>query len=514
MNKNGIVIKMNLAIMALCGTLSTFAQKPQQPNIVMIAVDDLNDWIGVYGGHPQVITPNMDKLAKSSVVFRNASCPGPVCGPSRSALLSGFMPATTGIYGNANNMLHSEIVQTHATLPEYFSKNGYITISSGKIFHKHDTPNGVDHGNWAYDVWKDEKGEAKINPDKYYSRNKGIINGKIIEDALYTKGGGAEFNFGPTLNGKETMLDYTTAKWFEQKLQEKYDKPFFMAVGISKPHLAFHVPQEYFDRYGLDTLKTPEYQMDDLDDILDKNGKKVYQAEPDFLWCKHYGVEKEVTRAYLASVTFADECVGVVLDALAKSKYANNTIVILFGDHGWHLGEKLRYRKATLWREATQLPFIFHLPGMNTKQDCYRNVNLIDIFPTLIDLCSLPKKQLDGKSIKPLLLNPTKKWTPTVTTYQKGNHSVMSEKWHYISRANGADELYNLELDPMEWKNLVNTKTPDTEAVVKKLRAYLPGKNADEIKSISIGDSDNENRKVPNTPDLTIKARRILSELK
>jgi len=167
-------MKNKLALIALCFALTTFAQN-QQPNIVMIAVDDLNDWVGVYGGHPQVKTPNIDKLAESSVVFRNASCAASVCCPSRSALLSGFMPATTGVYGNANNMLNSEIVQTHATLPEYFSKNGYITISSGKIFHKHDTPNGIDHGNWAYDVWKDEKGEAKINPDKYSSRNKGII---------------------------------------------------------------------------------------------------------------------------------------------------------------------------------------------------------------------------------------------------------------------------------------------------------------------------------------------------
>jgi arylsulfatase A-like enzyme len=287
-----------------------------------------------------------------------------------------------------------------------------------------------------------------------------------------------------------------------------------MAVGISKPHLEFVVPQEYFDMYGLDTLKTPEYRMDDLDDILDKNGKRKFEAEPDFLWCKHYGVEKDVTRAYLASITFADECIGVVLDALAKSKYADNTIVIVFGDHGWHLGEKLRYRKATLWLEATQLPFIFHTPEMKTQQDCYRNVNLLDIYPTLIDLCKLPKKEVDGKSFVPLLKNPSKKWTPTLTTMGKGNHSVISGKWHYISRANGVDELYNLELDPMEWENLINRKTPETDVIIKEFRAYLPTKNVDEIKSLSNDNSDNEGRKGLKTPDLTIKPKRILSELK
>lgn len=467
-----------LAVIALFGTMTTVAQE-KRPNIVMIAVDDLNDWIGVYGGHPQVKTPNMDKLAQSSVVFRNSSCAGPVCGPSRSALLSGFRPSTTGVYGNEHNMLNYQIPQTHATLPEYFTKNGYITISKGKIFHKHETQNGTDHGHWAFDVWEQEKGQAKINSDKYYSRNKGIINGKKVENALYMKGGGAEFAFGPTINGKETMMDFITAKWFEQKLQENYDKPFFMAVGISKPHLEFNVPEEYFNRYGLDTLKTAAYRMDDLDDILDKNGSKAYQAEPDFLWCKHYGIEKEAARAYMAAVSFADDCVGVVLDALAKSKYADNTVVILFGDHGWHLGEKLRYRKATLWREATQLPFIFHVPGMTKMQNCYRNVNLLDIYPTLIDLCNLPKKELDGKSFAPLLKNPILKWTPTVTTGGKGEHSVMSEKWHYIYGRKQVEELYNIKEDPMEWVNLINKKTAEIEAVLKDLKSYIPVNDAD-----------------------------------
>lgn len=506
-------MKNSLALLALCGTMSAFAQK-QQPNIIMIAVDDLNDWVGVYGGHPQVITPNIDKLAQSSVVFRNASCAGPVCGPSRSGLLSGFRPSTTGVYGNEHNMLDYPIPQTHATLPEYFTKNGYITISSGKIFHKHNTPNGVDHGNWAWDIWEHEKGQQKINPDKYYSRNKGIIDGKVIENALYTKGGGAEFAFGPTLNGKETMQDYMTAKWFEQKLQEKYEKPFFMAVGISKPHLAFHVPEEYFNKYGLDTLKIAEYKMDDLDDILDKDGNKAYQAEPDFLWCKQYGVEKEAARAYMACITFADECIGVVLDALAKSKYADNTIVILYGDHGWHLGEKLRYRKATLWREATQLPFLFHVPGMSKMQDCYRNVNLLDIYPSLIDLCGLPKKELDGKSFAPLLKDPTLKWTPTVTTAGKGAHSVISEEWHYILGKKQVEELYNIKKDPMEWENLINKKTPEIESVLKELRSYLPVNDADEYKNKGGGNTDKEKVNGANAPDLTLKAKRILNQLK
>jgi arylsulfatase A-like enzyme len=504
-------MKNILIALALFITTTMLAQD-RRPNILMIAVDDLNDWVGVFGGNPQVKTPNIDKLAKRGMIFHNTSCPGPVCGPSRSGFLSGFMPETTGVYGNAQNMLKSEIVQTHATLPEYFSKNGYLTISSGKIFHPHTTANGLDLGQWAWDVWEQEKGKWEINPDRFYSRDKGIINGKKIENPLYAKGGGAEFSFGPTLNTKETTMDYLTAKWFENKLQDKYDKPFFMAVGISKPHLPFVVPQEYFDMYGVDTIKIADYKMDDLDDILDKNGKKVYTAEPDFLWSKHYGIEKEVARAYMASISYADACIGVVLDALEKSKYADNTIIILYGDHGWHLGEKLRYRKATLWKEATQLPFVMFVPGMKGKQDCFRNVNLIDLYPTLIDLCALPKKELDGKSFVPLLKNPKKEWAPAITTTGKGEHSVMTEKWHYIEGRKGTVELYNLEKDPMEWENLACNDTREIVAIKKKLKTFIPKKAADAIANDTGGDGENENGK--NRPDMTIKATRVLSTLK
>ena len=509
-------MKLKLLVSLVLFTAATvFAQK-QQPNIIMIAVDDLNDWIGVYGGNPQVITPNMNKLAQKAMVFRNASCPGPVCGPSRSALLSGFRPSTTGIYGNSNNMLNSEIVQTHATLPEYFSKHGYLTISSGKIFHKHTTATGDDHGQWAFDVWNQEKGtESAVQEDKMFSCYNGIINGKKIENSQYSSGPANDMLFGPTKGSKENTKDYKTAKWFEQKLRENYDKPFFMSVGISKPHLPFVVPQEYFDMYALDTIKVPDYRMDDLDDIVDKSGKKVYQPQTSFLWAQHYGVEKDVVRAYMAAISYADACIGVVLDALAKSVYADNTIILLWGDHGWHLGEKLRYQKATLWREATQLPFIFHVPGMNKKQDCYRNVNLLDIYPTLIELCNLPEKKLDGKSLTPLLKNPAIEWLPTVTTLNQGNHSIMSEKWHYISYAKGVEELYNLENDPLEWTNLANNDSPKTEAVKKKLKQHLPIVNADVIK-IDKGEGSDTDKKsnIPKEPDLTLKLKRILSELK
>ena len=215
-------------------TLPAFAEKTK-PNILLIAVDDLNDWVGVYGGHPQAKTPNIDRLAKTSMVFRNASCAGPVCGPSRSALLSGFSPATTGAYGNNTNMLESKIVQTHATLPEYFSKHGYTTISCGKIFHKHDTKNGADHGQWAYDVWHDELSRAGTKAESFYNRNKGIIAGKQIENAKHMTGGGSEFSWAVTEKGKEFTQDYRTAKWFKSSYRSNTTNPSSCSPEFQNP---------------------------------------------------------------------------------------------------------------------------------------------------------------------------------------------------------------------------------------------------------------------------------------
>lgn len=489
-------------------------------NILMIAVDDMNDWVGAFGGHPQAKTPNIDRLATRSMVFRNASCAGPVCGPSRSALLSGFRPGRTGAYGNDTNMLDSKLVQTHATLPEFFSKHGYTTISCGKIFHKHETATGFDAGQWAFDVWHDELNRGGEKPETVYSRNKAIIAGEKIENSKFQVGGGSDFSWGVTEKGKEFTQDYRTAKWFEKQLQEQHDKPFFMCAGISKPHLSWFVPQEYYDLHPLESIIVPEYRMDDLDDITGGKRNREIQPHEDFLWVLEYGLHQRAVQAYLAACSYADDCVGVMLDALEKSPYADNTIVVFWGDHGWHLGEKLRFRKATLWKEATQLPLIVHAPGMKDRKDCYRNVNLLDLYPTLNELCGLPEKELDGKSFTALLDNPELPWTPTVTTAGKGSHSVMAEKWHYIVRADGPEELYDLEKDPMEWTNLANMESTEFDRVKAHLRTFLP---ADEVDSLARskepkpkrGLDDGQKMKPPRNKemDMTIKARRILSEL-
>lgn len=485
---------LSAGIMSLILSFSAHCQS--KPNVIFLAMDDENDWIGAFGGNPQVHTPNLDKFChENGMVFMNAHCTGPVCCPSRSALLSGFRPERTGCYGNGQNMLKSELIQQYATMPEYFSKNGYLTISSGKIFHKHQTSEGQDQGQWAFDIWEQERGDNKPQRDKLTSRTDGIIDGIKIENQKYTGTNGTDFAWAPTIAGKEETVDYRTAQWFAKQLQKDFEKPFFMAVGIAKPHLPWYVPQEFFDMYNLDSVKIPEYRLDDLDDILTPSGKKKFSPTDDFLWVQQdEKLFKGAVRAYMASTSYVDYCVGIILDALKKSKYNGNTIVVIWGDHGWHLGEKLRFRKVTLWSESTRMPLIIRTPDMKQKSVCNRVVNLIDLFPTLIELCGLPKRDvLDGRSLAPLLKNPEKEWPyPSITTQAAGSFTVNDENYRYTKYNDGTEELYDLKNDPMEWTNLIRLK--DTKALEAKARLekWMPKISAPDLSSNGRGDSDKE----------------------
>jgi arylsulfatase A-like enzyme len=492
-------------------------------NVVFIAIDDLNDWGGAFGGAPQAqsATPRMDKLAQSgSVVFQQANCAGPVCCPSRSALLSGFMPNRTGIYGNGQNMLDSQLVQSHYTLPEYFSKHGYRTLSTGKIFHHHD----ADHGQWAFDEWADTEGGlgSQVDPKHVTSKSQNLIDGKPAPFPRSKSagnesgaGGGVDFAWGPTKGAKEESRDWKAAAWAAAQLAKPSTKPFFLALGISKPHLPWYVPQEYFDRHPLENIKIPEFRLDDLGDIVDAKGKVKFTPTPDFNWViQDPNLFKRAVQAYLAASSHADDCVGQVLDALEKSPARDNTIVVIWGDHGWHLGEKLRFRKATLWAESTRLPLIIRVPGMKARQDCPRLVNLIDLYPTLIDLCGLPPKpEIDGRSIAPLLRDPKLPWPyPSITFEDVNNASVRDERWYFIRYNDGTEEFYDMERDPMQWNNLASSKAPEILSHKARLAASYPASFAPGVAK-SQKDKGNNGDKVGNL-DPTIKPQRAAARLK
>jgi arylsulfatase A-like enzyme len=441
-------------------------------NVLFIAVDDLNDWVGCLGGNSQAITPNLDRLAKQqAMVMNKAYCASTVCCPSRSALLTGKSPSTIGVYGNTQNLKKAAKAREVVTLPEYFAKNGYHTLSAGKIFHRHATSEGVDEGQWAF--------QEVAHPG---GGNKGMLWEESPATVLGTTEQ-PELTWGACKAPVEETKDYLACKWAVDQLQSDFDgKPFFMALGISKPHLSWVVPQQFFDLYPLDKIKPVEIFRDDLDDIVDKNGRRIFKSEIGFFAeIDKANLHKQAQRAYLANISYVDHCLGVLFDALGKSKYADNTIIMLWGDHGWHLSEKMKYGKTDLWEESDRVPFIVRVPGMTPPDfKCDGVVNLLDMYPTLVELCGLPPNpENEGRSFAPLLKNPRMEWNhPTLTTYQFKNHSLTDGRYRYTwygGKASGAEELYDHSTDPLEHKNLA--ANPEYKEIIERFKKHLPAHN-------------------------------------
>jgi arylsulfatase A-like enzyme len=430
---------------------------PTKPNVLFIAVDDMNDWVGVMGGHPQAMTPNIDRLAQRGMLFTHAYCAAPLCNPSRIALITGLRPSTTGVYGNLHRF--RKFVPDAVTLPQYFRTNGYRVVGGGKVF---DTLNKVsDPRSW----------------DEYFPIPSDV---KAPRDPDAKK---KPFAWGPLKAEDDQMSDMKVANWAVQHLKETNDKPLFLAVGFYKPHIPLHVPQKYFDMHPLNKITLPVVKPDDLDD-LPPTGKQWAHQSPGQKPGGHQmivtnGLWKSAVQAYLATCSFSDACVGRVLDAFDKSPYATNTLIVLWSDHGWHLGEKLHWQKHALWEEATHAPLMFVVPGLTKpNQRCSRVVSFLDLYPTMTELCGLQTpKTLEGLSFVSLLKNPEAKWDrPALITYGPNNHAVRSEQWRYIHYSTGDEELYDETKDPKEWFNLANK--PEFAPVKKQLAALLPKVNA------------------------------------
>ncbi|VGO20502.1 sulfatase [Pontiella sulfatireligans] len=453
-------IWISIFSMALLASPAFSAKEPM--NVLMIAIDDLNDWVGFLGGHPQTLTPNMDRLAAQGMVFENASCSSVACNPSRSALMSGIPPYISGMYSNGQEMRESPVLKEAIMLPRYFSNHGYTSMVRGKIFHHADMdPQSWDiMSNQRTDKLKIPKGQL-TDMTPYQDIN--IDNGLSFVQK-------PRIAWKSTQQPKELTQDYQNAmwasKWLTDEAEQKTPKPFFLACGIFRPHLPWTVPAEYYARFDLDSIKLPPINEDDYSDI-GKGG-----AMDEYKEAKEKGLREEIVWAYLANIAYADDCVGVILDALEKSLYKDNTIVVLWSDHGWHVGEKLRYKKSTLWEETARMPFIVKVPGMEPGRS-KRPVNLIDLYPTLIDLAGLPeKKELVGRSFVPVLKNPDIEWKYPAITSSAGGHSLRTERWRYISKKRGTEELYDHDKDPNEWTNLASN--PEHAGIIKELRKFLP----------------------------------------
>jgi arylsulfatase A-like enzyme len=437
-----------LVFLALAATLG--AATPQKPNVLFIAVDDLRDWVGYFGHNPQSKTPNYDRLAKMGTSFTRAYCASPVCNPSRAALMSGMRPSTTGVY--ENNIDFRPIIPPEKMLTTAFRNAGYYVHGSGKIYHE------------AYrrrSEWDDYLEKEGGYPKVPAGQSDGV--------------GGIKF---AKLDCKDQEIpDWAIADYGIASLQKKHDKPFFLAVGFHKPHMPWNVPRKWFDLFPLESIKLPPYLENDLDDIPPA-GIKMAHPETDHVPMLKSGRWKEAIQAYLATIAYCDMNLGRLLDALEKSAYKDNTIICLWGDHGWHLGEKHHWRKFTLWEEATRSPLIWVVPGMTKPNTiCERTVDFMSIYPTLTDLCGIPTpSHNEGVSLRSLLANPRAPWDKAgVTTYRYKNHTARTADWRYIRYANGDEELYDETKDPNEWTNLA--AKPEFAAKKAEMAKFLPPKD-------------------------------------
>jgi iduronate 2-sulfatase len=447
------MLKRLIALLSFCALISAAvcAATPQKPNVLFIAVDDLRDWVGYIDRDHQAKTPNIDRLAKMGVSFTRAYCASPSCNPSRAALMSGLRPSTSGVY--ENNIDFRPHIPEDKPLTSAFRNAGYYVHGAGKIYHEsYRRPS-------EWDDYLEREGSYPRVPE---GRSDGV--------------GGIKF--APLDCKDDEIPDWKIIDYGIASLAKKHDKPFFLAVGMHKPHMPWNVPRKYFDMFPLDKIKLPPHLVTDLDDVP-AAGKRMARAEGDHAEMLKSGRWKEAVQAYLATIAYMDMNLGRLLDAFEKSPHRQNTIICFWGDHGWHLGEKSHWRKFALWEEATRAPLIWVVPGVTkagTKSD--RPIDFMSIYPTLTDLCGITTpKHVEGTTIRPLLANANASWTtPAVTTYRFKNHTARNSEWRYIRYENGDEELYDERKDPNEYVNLAGK--PEFAAKKAELAKFLPKTDA------------------------------------
>ena len=449
-----------------------FAQAEPR-NVLFIAIDDLNDWLGCYGGHRQVQTPHIDRLAGRGVMFGNAHCQAPICNPSRVSMFLGKLPSTTGMYFLGPNFRTVEPTKSDETLFQTFRRHGYYLSTRGKIFHGRADRDSFDHiepsGGWR-------RGEKKIN---------------------YTLPGSHPlWDWGQVEIPDEQQRDYQTAAWAAAELPKlaSSDQPFFLAVGFHLPHVPIYASKRWFDLYPLEEIDLPAMIPSDREDLPEiAKQLTLNPTAPRHEWMEENRQARRAVQAYLATISFVDHLVGMLIAGLEQSGEADHTLVVLWSDHGFHLGEKLRWAKRTLWEETTRVPLVFAGPGVVPGGNCAQPVGLIDVYPTLLDLCGLPPREdLEGTTLRPLLENPQAAWQrPALCTFGPNNHSLRSQRYRFTQYADGSQELYDHQTDPNEWNNLASAESMSAahQAVIERLRQWLPKTNADPVPGSAGSDS-------------------------
>lgn len=466
-------MKISIILILSAALITAFSfddRQPQKPNVLFIAVDDLNDWITLFDPANPIKTPNLQRLAAKGVFFPRAYCSSPSCNPSRTSVLTGTRTHKNGVYGNKSDW--RKALPEAETIQQYFMKNGYYSAGAGKIFHHH--WDGAFHDAASF---HDFQQLPASYPDAPIPAKK--LNG--LEQY-----GSKNSDWGAWPPDEKEALDYRTASYAEAFLRQPSRKPFFLSIGIFRPHMPFYAPQQYRDNYPVQNAVMPVTKKDDWNDL--PAGADSLMKSTKWFW---RGIERAMKKdpqtwanmvvSYQAAASFADAQIGRVLDALEKSEYANNTIIVLWSDHGYHLGEKQHIEKFALWEKTTHIPFILVAPGqISPGTRITTPVDLTTIYPTLTDLCGLHKKSgLDGLSLVPLLKDPATPFPPALMTYMKGNHAVRTAQWRYIQYADGTEELYDHSKDAAEWNNLAGNNA--YKQVLDSLRQFIPRENADAV---------------------------------
>ena len=440
------------------------AEAGKKPDVLFVGIDDQNDWVGALGGHPLAKTPNLDALASRGAVFLSAHCQSPLCNPSRTSLLTGLRPTTTGVYGLAPWFRNVPALADRVTLPQHFKAAGYRTYTTGKIFHGN--PGGPAKRAFEFDVWGPNGGMGAKPPQK------------LIPPT--PMGNHPAMDWGVFPHRDEDKGDFINTSWAVEQIQKApREEPMFLAVGYYLPHVPCHVTQKWYDLYPDDDSVLPKILRNDRDDTPRFSWYLHWELpEPRLKWVEENRQWRNLCRSYLASTSFVDAQIGRLVEALKASGRWENTVIVVWGDNGWHLGEKGITGKNTLWNGGTRVPLIFAGPGVAAAQRCDQPAELLDIYPTLIDLCGLPKRgDLEGVSLMPQLKDAnTPRARPAVTSHNPGNHTVRSTRYRYIRYADGSEEFYDMQLDPHEWTNLA--KDVHYADLLAEHRKWLPARDA------------------------------------
>ena len=438
-----------------------------KPNILFISIDDLNDWNEPLGGNNKVFTPYLESFSRESVNFTKNYCTSPGCNPSRATMMTGVHTFNSGMYSNYQDWRKVPNLRDATTLPQLFKENGYFTAGAGKIYH---------YSQVHPESWNEYYPSQTQNMPKNHIPDNAPVNMPPFK-YMYSAFDWAELSINDEQTGDFRSVDYISSFF-----QKEHNKPFFLACGIYRPHLPWYVPKKYFDMYPLDSIELPKLLENDTSDLGARAKELISRGGNYHKNVVDNGKWKEAIRGYMASISYADAMVGKLIENLNNSKYAKNTIVVIWSDHGWQLGEKMHWRKFALWENVIKTLLMVKVPknvpslpmGSSNGNDVKSLTSLLDIYPTLTDLVGIePKSKLDGTSLIPLLKNPSKSTNrEVITTYDFADYSIRFKDWHYINYVDGSEELYNLENDGEEWYNLAYDK--NYFSLIEGFRKKLP----------------------------------------